>query len=335
METKISIILPIYNAGVFLAKCLDSLVNQTLKDIEIICVLDCPTDGSDKIAKQYSKIDNRIVIIENERNMHIGNSRNIGMKVAKGKYIGFMDHDDFCEVDMYEQLYILAEKKNTVLAGCNFDKADVNNILSRRKPYINQTKETNTCHECIKQVIKSEIVTNAYSIWNKIFSRSFIEKHQIQFVDTNLISGEDILFNTSMFLLMEKYNYENAFTEKVLYHHRSSSINTGVSPKYVSNWAAYRNELSLLVKKYYPLEDINSYYVGDIRAIYRVWRESLKNTIATNIFKNIYDYPEIVNHIIKGYSIYRKELTIPKNVFGLFMYLFLRLSNNKIIEQCL
>lgn len=92
---KVSIIVPVYNAGCYFDKCLDSLINQTLKEIEIILVLDCPTDGSDKVAESYSSSDNRIKLIYNEENLHTGLSRNRGMAIARGKYIGFHDHDDY------------------------------------------------------------------------------------------------------------------------------------------------------------------------------------------------------------------------------------------------
>jgi len=95
MTPKVSIIVPIYNAGKFLEKCLDTLVNQTLKDIEIILVLDCPTDGSDRIAREYAEKDPRIRLIVNEQNLNIGLSRNEGLKIARGEYIGFSDHDDW------------------------------------------------------------------------------------------------------------------------------------------------------------------------------------------------------------------------------------------------
>ena len=78
MPPKVSIIIPVYNAGEYLARCLESVVSQTLKDIEIVLVLDNPTDGSDLVAEEYSQKDSRIKIIKNEKNLHIGFSRNKG-----------------------------------------------------------------------------------------------------------------------------------------------------------------------------------------------------------------------------------------------------------------
>ena len=115
----VSVILPVYNAGEYLRPCLDSLVNQTLRSIEIICVLDCPVDGSDMVVEEYAAGDNRIVVLKNEQNLHIGESRNVGMRVAKGVYIGFSDHDDIRELDMYEKLCAIAEQGcyDIVLSG--------------------------------------------------------------------------------------------------------------------------------------------------------------------------------------------------------------------------
>ena len=80
----VSVIVPIYNAGKYLYKCLDSLVNQSLRDIEIIAVLDCPSDGSDKIVEEFAAKDSRIKIVSNKENQHIGKSRNVGLKFARG-----------------------------------------------------------------------------------------------------------------------------------------------------------------------------------------------------------------------------------------------------------
>ena len=106
---EISIILPVYNAGQYLRKCLDTLIHQTLNNIEIIIVTDCPTDGSEMICKEYASKSDKIVLIENQTNLHIGQARNIGLSAAKGKYVAFSDHDDYRELNMYEKLLSCAE----------------------------------------------------------------------------------------------------------------------------------------------------------------------------------------------------------------------------------
>ena len=116
---KVSIIMPVYNAGPHFRPCIESLVNQTIKEIEIIIVLDCPTDGTDKIAKEYAARDKRIILISNDQNIHIGLSRNRGLEFANGEYIAFSDHDDVRELNMYEELYNEAKKDDLDVCGVN------------------------------------------------------------------------------------------------------------------------------------------------------------------------------------------------------------------------
>ena len=111
-QPLVSIIMPVYNAGQYFKPCVESILNQTLKDIELILVLDKPTDGTDRLAYEYAKLDNRIIILQNEENLHIGLSRNQGLAIAKGKYIAFSDHDDLRELTMYQTLYKIAEKND-------------------------------------------------------------------------------------------------------------------------------------------------------------------------------------------------------------------------------
>ena len=106
---KVSVIIPVYNVEPYLKQCMDSVVGQTLKDIEIICVDDGSTDGSLDILREYAAEDNRIQIIE-QKNAGAGAARNNGMRHATGKYLSFLDSDDFFEPRMLEKAYDLPEK---------------------------------------------------------------------------------------------------------------------------------------------------------------------------------------------------------------------------------
>ena len=103
MQPKISIVIPAYNAEKYLSQCLDSIINQTLKDIEIICVNDGSTDRTGAILDSYKLIDNRIIVIHKE-NKGQSMARNTGMAIASGDYIGFVDSDDFVDLEMFELL---------------------------------------------------------------------------------------------------------------------------------------------------------------------------------------------------------------------------------------
>ena len=109
---KVSVIIPVYNTENYLRKCLDSVCNQTLKDIEIICINDCSTDSSLEILKEYSSKDSRIKLIDFKENKGAAVARNTGIDEAQGVYIGFVDSDDFIDLDFYEKLYKKAVETN-------------------------------------------------------------------------------------------------------------------------------------------------------------------------------------------------------------------------------
>ena len=108
---KVSIIIPIYNVERYLRQCLDSVVNQTLKDIEIICVDDGSTDNSVFVLKDYQKKYSNIKLITTKR-LGCYNARNLGLKEAKGEYIGFVDSDDYVNIEMYDKMYSKAIQLN-------------------------------------------------------------------------------------------------------------------------------------------------------------------------------------------------------------------------------
>lgn len=117
---KVSIIVPVYNVEKYLKKCLDSLVNQTLQDVQIIIVNDGAEDNSGKIARKYQeKYSNKILYLEKE-NGGLSDARNFAFPYVKGEYIGFVDSDDYIELTMYEKMYEKAKSENADLVECNF-----------------------------------------------------------------------------------------------------------------------------------------------------------------------------------------------------------------------
>ena len=112
---KVSVIVPVFNTEKFIDKCLTSLINQTLCDIEIICVNDGSTDNSPAILEKYVQIDSRIKVLSQE-NKKQGAARNAGLKIAEGEYIGFVDSDDWVDLDYYEKLYNTAKKYDADIA---------------------------------------------------------------------------------------------------------------------------------------------------------------------------------------------------------------------------
>ncbi len=125
MNKLISIIIPVYNVEKYLEKCILSVINQTYKNIEIILVNDGSPDNSIEICKKYARIDSRIIYIEKE-NGGLSSARNVGIDVAKGEYIGFVDSDDYISSDMYEKLYDIISSENADMAICNLNWVDEN-----------------------------------------------------------------------------------------------------------------------------------------------------------------------------------------------------------------
>ncbi len=221
---KVSVIVPVYNAGERFFKCMDTLVNQSLRELEIILILDCPTDGTDKKAKEYAAKDNRIVIIENKTNLHIGNSRNEGIKVAQGEYIAFSDHDDYRELTMYEELYNCAVKeKSDVVLGTSICTGDQNEVLNF---------PSNLNHEelrdfAIKNLLAAGDDDNptplAAYIHPNLYKTNLIIENNVFFVDTLKATPEDIIFQVQVLF----YSQKTSFYSKNLYYHIIHNSSTG------------------------------------------------------------------------------------------------------------
>ncbi len=224
---KVSVILPVYNTEKYLKDCLDTIVNQTLKEIEIICVDDGSTDNSLNILKEYASKDKRITLITQE-NLFAGVARNVGINLAKGEYLSFLDSDDFFELDMLEGMYNQGLKNNVDIVICKFTKY---NELSKKF----QKPEGINCNFKKENPIFSpnEKTDNLFNIaftvaWNKIFKRNLILDNKIFF--QSLITRNDTYFScvamvhaNNIQLLDKSYYYYR-------YNRQNSLVNT--SDKY-------------------------------------------------------------------------------------------------------
>lgn len=130
METKLSVIIPVFNAEKYLPECMDSILGQTLSALEVICVDDCSTDGSAAVISEYAARDGRVSLLRNERNMHAGLCRNRGLETAEGEYVLFMDADDILLPGSLEKLVGEAEKLKADVLRCR--AVDLDNVTGRR-----------------------------------------------------------------------------------------------------------------------------------------------------------------------------------------------------------
>ena len=224
--SKVSVIVTIYNAGTYLRRCLDSLASQTLSDVEFVLVLDCPTDGSDRVAKEYAAKDKRFSVIENKKNLHIGESRNVGLQMAKGDYVAFIDHDDFCESCMLEILYnnAIEKKSDIVISPIRRCIESSNTFIDR---HIELPAQEDPRIFILRQIISCGTSNKVHFNYNQIhgilYRKSFLYKSDIRSVDTKRIVPEDSLFNISCLIKASAVTIVN----RSFYCHVTSEINTG------------------------------------------------------------------------------------------------------------
>jgi glycosyltransferase involved in cell wall biosynthesis len=240
----ISIILPVHNAGNYLKRCLETLINQTLKEIEIICIVDAPTDGSDLVVKEFSDRDNRIKVIYNEDNLNISESRNRGLKIAIGEYIGFSDHDDWRELNMYEKLYEIAKKENAdiIISNSYLVRNDVNEIHK----YNNITREGIIGSIILPMWSRYNPNFLSKSAWASIYRSDLIFSNNIYFPDKRVFYEEDTLFNLQAFIHATRiFHLNEAFYYWV--KHESATSDKPVSDlieRHLNYFSFIENELS-------------------------------------------------------------------------------------------
>jgi len=199
---KVSIIVPVYNVEKYLDRCLDSIVNQTLKDIEIILVEDGSPDDCPKICDQWASKDDRIRVIHKKKNEGLGYARNSGLEIAKGEYIAFVDSDDYVSLDAYEKLYEAAKKNNTdAVYAHSLIEVKGGKIRSFSQP--SGTEEVFEGRKALNKVLLRMFENKNYndipyfciSVCNNIYKRSVIHDNSISFVSERDYISEDAIFN--------------------------------------------------------------------------------------------------------------------------------------------
>lgn len=215
--TKLSIIVPVYNVEKYLPKCLESLIKQTLNDIEIICVNDGSMDNSLAILKEFASRDSRIRIIDNQH-QGVAKTRNTGIEQSTGEYIGFVDSDDYIDIDFFEKLYNSATKSNSDIAIASILKhKNFFNIYNAK-----YTKEETAITIQDKIKLCEDKKHFFFYAWNKIYHSGFIKENNIKFSEGQIY--EDVMFaikalyysNKIISVYGTKYHYiehENSLTK--------------------------------------------------------------------------------------------------------------------------
>lgn len=287
MKPKISIIVPIYNVEKYIYRAIESILSQSLKDIEIILINDGSTDGCGEICDKYGEKDSRIKVIH-KNNGGVSSARNIGIDNARGEYIGFVDPDDYIDKNMYEILYGVAEKSKSEIVISSFSYI----IDKKEKPQDMSNKEINfNKNEAINKYFDMMHPFDCSFMWNKIFKKELF--HNIR-LNTNILIQEDteimiklyskcisityigkVLYFyelrndnvTSKTISKAKITTEQAFLEVYNYTKKNlSQFNSKALEKYISY---FFNIIVEIIKNYYEYE--NDYYVliNKLKNIYK------------------------------------------------------------------
>ena len=205
-QELISVIIPVYNVEKYLERCLNSALNQTYKNLEIILIDDGSTDASGKLCDEYAKKDKRVKVIHKE-NGGQSSARNVGLDIAKGKYIGFLDSDDWITSDMYEYLYQLMKKEDVDISMCSFTRNPKKLQLKNDEEFI--------CRYSGNKIADFFYRLNGepsfYSVWNRLYKREILRK--TYFLENKIT--EDVYFTYQVYERSESIAISNL--KKYLY----------------------------------------------------------------------------------------------------------------------
>lgn len=292
MNYLVSIILPVHNVENYINNCLESLINQTYKNIEIILVDDGSTDNSGKICDKYKKIDKRITVIHNQNN-GVSYSRNYGINLARGKYLIFVDPDDYVDIDYIENLLKPLYEKDYDLVICNIDHIYQNKIVNN---FVDVIKLSNDYYEDFYylNILRATPV-------NKLFKRDIIKYFNIRFLE-NVCFSEDRIFNYHYAVHVKSYKY----IDKAMYHYchgEKQSLSKARSLKaYKSAMIALQEEKLFLNAKKVSNKDI---ILTDSAISYLHTFSKLDFEKATQ-YKNFYERAENIRKILDNYFYHNK-----------------------------
>lgn len=269
---KVSIIIPTYNVEMYLVECMESVIHQTLKDIEIICINDGSTDGSLEILKSYAQKDDRIVLVDKE-NGGYGIAMNIGLEKATGEYIGIVEPDDFIKLDMYESLYQIATDNDLDFVKADFyrfkrtDEDDMNmvyNHLSKNPEDYNKVFNPSEDTEAIRYIMNT---------WSGIYKKEFIEKHHIRHNETPGASFQDngfwfqtFIFATRAMIVDKPYYMNRRDNPNSSVHNREKVYCMNIEYDHIRDILMEHPELWERFKGMYWYKKYNN-YIGTIRRI--------------------------------------------------------------------
>lgn len=247
---KVSIVVPAYNVEAYIENCLNSLLAQTLEDIEIIVVDDGSLDKSGEIAEAYARRDSRVTVIH-QKNMGLGPARNTGMRAAKGQYVGFVDSDDWVAPQMYQDLYSEAREEDADIAVGGLCSISDGKIIAKRVHPLGGTTVSGA--EGIMQtrnklyghaIDDKEVAAFPMSACIGIYRRSLLEEHGLAFIN---IMSEDTVFNLSAYKCAKTITFLKS-TDYFYRKENQNSITQTFSEKKILRFQEFLNELLAMAR---------------------------------------------------------------------------------------
>ncbi|MBU5485766.1 glycosyltransferase [Clostridium sp. MSJ-11] len=243
---EISIIVPVYNVEKYLKECIDSLLDQDFKgQYEIVCVNDGSTDNSLEILKEYENINDKIVLV-NQKNKGLSGARNAGFKNSKGKYVMFLDSDDYLKNNkVLSLIYDEIEKNNLdfVIADFEYDYEDKTKNYRKKRSESIKNKVMNGI-EFYDLGIKTKSIMSV--VWNKLYRKDFLEQKNLHFYEG--IIYEDMEFTPRAYYLAKRIKYIDEVI--VMYRQREGSIMSDINIKKLDNYLLVAESLSQFNKDY-------------------------------------------------------------------------------------
>ncbi|HII4441208.1 TPA: glycosyltransferase family 2 protein [Clostridium perfringens] len=252
IRPKVSVVVPIYNVEKYLHRCVNSLIRQTLKDIEIILVNDGSPDNCPKICDEYKNKDIRVKVIH-KKNAGLGLARNSGLDEAKGKYVVFVDSDDFIEESALEEMYNIAEKHQADMCMAGYYKYNTQtNTINKIELFENQKIfKGDQIKEVVYKIIGSapESISDedyGMSVWKNLYSLEFLKKNNIRFYSEREYVSEDVIFHLCAVPKMRKIVTINESYYYYCDNSDTSLTSTFRDSKFEQYKTLYLKELELL-----------------------------------------------------------------------------------------
>lgn len=329
MNSKVSVIVPVYKVEKYLAHCIESLIEQSFKEIELILVDDGSPDNSGNICEEYAKIDERIKVIHKE-NGGLADARNAGIKVATSDLLLFIDSDDWCELNMIEQLYkrYVETEADIITFGYVIDY--INNDFSLKKSLDSNLffKGKEAVRKAIYMLDEKEMFN---SVCNKMYKKEILDNKEISF-RLDGMPGEDLIFNCSYFTNINSI----AFFDGEFYHYMRRDEATLVTRyekdmyKKVANFNLIRKNMydfynmNTMEEKICYAKTFNSYTSSYVNNLYRK-KSSLSFQERTTLIKQL-----MCNYEIKYYM----QLDNSKNIYEKIFRKLYGLNNAFIFNSC-